>query len=113
LPLSLAGWFLAFGNRTFFFSQNIYIYSSVCNILVGIHLSWCVDGLDSGRVLLHPNPVFCQSSHKHMSQPDCHVIWPNHGKCSWDWNISTLKGLSINKHIVVLWSRLDKTTKQH
>jgi hypothetical protein len=74
LPLSLAGWFLAFGNRTFFFSQNIYIYSSVCNILVGIHLSWCVDGLDSGRVLLHPNPVFCQSSHKHMSQPDCHVI---------------------------------------
>ena len=49
-------------------------YSSICNILFGIHLSWCVDGLDLGRVLLHPNPVFCQSSHKHMSQPDCNII---------------------------------------
>jgi hypothetical protein len=31
----------------------------VCNILAGIHLSWCVDGLDSGRVLLHLNHVLC------------------------------------------------------
>jgi hypothetical protein len=35
------------------------------------------------------------------------------GKRSWDSNISTLKGLSIDKHIMVSCSRLDKTTKQH
>ncbi len=58
---------------------------------VGVHLSWCVDGLDSGRVLLHPNPVFCQLSHKCMSQPDRDIIWPNRGKRSRNSNISTDK----------------------
>jgi hypothetical protein len=51
---------VAFCNRTFFLlsltpPKTFKFYSSVCNILVGIHLSWCVDGLN-------PNPVFCQSS---------------------------------------------------
>jgi hypothetical protein len=63
---------VAFHDRTFFLlsltpPKTLKFYSSVCNILVGIHLSWCVDGLDSGRVLLHPNPIFCQSSHKCMT----------------------------------------------
>jgi hypothetical protein len=49
-----------------------------------------------GRVLLHPNPVFCQSSHECMSQPDRDVIWPNRGKSSNGSNISTLKDLSID-----------------
>jgi hypothetical protein len=66
-------------DRTFFLlsltpPKTFKFYPSVCNILVGIHLSWCVDGLDSGRVLLHPNPVFCQLSHECMSQPDRDVI---------------------------------------
>jgi hypothetical protein len=47
-------------------------------------------------LLLHPNPVFCQSSHECMSQPDRDVICPNRGKSSNDLNISTLKDLSIN-----------------
>jgi hypothetical protein len=93
---------VAICNRTFFLlsltpPKTFKFYSSICNILFGIHLSWCVDGLDLGRVLLHPNPVFCQSSHKHMSQPDRNIIWPNHGKRSSDLNISTLEDLSINK----------------
>jgi hypothetical protein len=109
---------VAFRNRTFFLlsltpPKTFKFYYSVCNILVGIHLSWCVDGLDSGRVLLHPNPVFCQSSHECMSQSGCDVLWPNRGNNSWDSNISTLKDLLINKCIMVLWSRQDKTTKQH
>jgi hypothetical protein len=63
--------------------------------------------------LLHPNPVFCQSSHKRMSQSDCDIIWPNRGNNSRESNISTLKDLSIDKRIAVSWSRQDKTTKQH
>jgi hypothetical protein len=54
--------------------SNLPFHASICNILTGIHLSSCVDGLDLGRVLLHPNPVFCQSSHECMSQPDRDVI---------------------------------------
>jgi hypothetical protein len=61
---------VAFRDRTFFLLSltppKTFIFS-VCNILVGVHLSWCVDGLDSGRVLFHPNPLFCQSSHERMS----------------------------------------------
>jgi hypothetical protein len=92
---------VAFRDRTFFLlsltpPRTFKFHSSVCNILLGIHLSWYVDGLDSGRVLLHPNPVFCQSSHECMSQPDRDVIWPNRGKSSNGSNISTLKDLSIN-----------------
>jgi hypothetical protein len=54
---------VAFRDRTFFLlsltpPRTFKFHSSVCNILLGIHLSWYVDGLDSGRVLLHPNPVF-------------------------------------------------------
>jgi hypothetical protein len=55
---------VAFCDRTFFLlSLNPprtfkKFHSSVCNILLGIYLSWYVDGLDSGRVLLHKNPVF-------------------------------------------------------
>jgi hypothetical protein len=120
LPPSLAGWLVvAFHNRSFFPlslipPKTFKFYSSVCNILAGIHLSLCVDGLDSGRVLLHPNPALCQSSHERMSRPDRDVIWPNHGIHSQDSNISTLKGLSINKLIMVSWSRPDKTrTEQH
>jgi hypothetical protein len=76
---------VAFRDRTFFLlsltpPKTFKFHSSVCNILVGIHLSWYVDGLDSGRVLLHPNPVFCQSSHERMSRPDRDVVWPNRGK---------------------------------
>jgi hypothetical protein len=68
--------------------------------------------LDSGRVLLHQILYFCQSSHEWMpTQSWCYSIE------SWEtfkqFNISTLKGLSINKCIVVSWSRPDKTTKQH
>jgi hypothetical protein len=53
---------------------------------------------ESNPMLLHPNPVFCQSSHECMSQPDHDIIWLNHGKSSNDSNISTLKELSIDKH---------------
>jgi hypothetical protein len=54
---------VAFRDRTFFLlsltpPRTFKFHSSVCNIHLGIHLSWYVDGLDSGRVLLHPNPVF-------------------------------------------------------
>jgi hypothetical protein len=63
---------VAFCNRTFFLlsltpPKTFKFHSSVCDILVGIPLSWYVDGLDSGKLLLHPNPVFCNSSHEHMS----------------------------------------------
>jgi hypothetical protein len=57
-------WFVvAFRDRTFFLlsltpPRTFKFHSSVCNILLGIHLSWYVDGLDLRRVLLHPNPVF-------------------------------------------------------
>jgi hypothetical protein len=62
---------VAFHDRTFFLlsctpPKTFKFYSSVCNILVRIHLSWCVDGLDSGRVLLHQILYFCQSSHEWM-----------------------------------------------
>ncbi len=49
-------------------------HSSVCNILAGIHLSLCADGLDLLRVLLHPDPVLCQSSHECTSQPGHDII---------------------------------------
>jgi hypothetical protein len=48
-----------------------------------------------------------------MSQPSRDVILSSREKPSSDSNISTLKGLSIDKRIMVSWSRLDKTTKQH
>jgi hypothetical protein len=49
-----------------------------------------------------------------MSQPSCaDVIQSSHEKPSSNSNISTLKGLSNDKRIMVSWSRLDKTTKQH
>jgi hypothetical protein len=56
---------------------------------------------------------FCQSSHEHRRRSDRDIIWPNRGNLSRASNISTLKDLSIDKRIVVLWSRQDKTTKQH
>jgi hypothetical protein len=48
--------------------SSLSFHSSVHNILTGIHLSSCVDGLDSGRVLLHPNPVFCCSIESWMDE---------------------------------------------
>jgi hypothetical protein len=48
--------------------SNLPFHSSICNILTGIHLSSCVDGLDLGRVLLHPNPVFL-SIESQMGEP--------------------------------------------
>jgi hypothetical protein len=94
--------------------SNRSFHCSVCNTLAGIHLSLCIDGLDLGRVLLHPNPaLFYQSSHKWMSQPSCDIIWTSCEKPSRDLNVSTHLGLSIDKHILVLWSRPDRTTKQH
>jgi hypothetical protein len=80
LPPSLAGWLVvAFHDRSFFPlslipPKTFKFYSSVINILAGIHFSLCVDGLDSRRVLLHPNPALCQSSHECTSQPDRDVI---------------------------------------
>jgi hypothetical protein len=116
LPRHLVGLFIHNMDRGPWDNTNqssLSFHSSVCNILTGIHFSSCVDGLDSGRVLLHPNPVFCQSSHEWMSWPIGDIIWPSHEKPSRDSNISTLKGLSINKCFVVSWCRMDKTTKQH
>jgi hypothetical protein len=48
-----------------------------------------------------------------VSQPSRDVIRSSREKSSSDLNVSTLKDLSIDKGIMVLWSRLDKTTKQH
>jgi hypothetical protein len=111
-PKVVTCWLIvAFRNITFFLlsltpPKTFKFYSSVCNIK-------CVDSLDLGRVLLHPSPLFCRSSHKRMSRSDRDVIWPNCGNHSRASNISTLKDLSIDKHIMVSWSRQDKTTKHH
>jgi hypothetical protein len=64
---------VAFHDRTFFLlsltpPRTFKFHSSVCNILLGIHLSWYVEGLDLGRVLLHPNPVFL-SIESRMDEP--------------------------------------------
>jgi hypothetical protein len=64
-------------------------------------------------VLLHPNPVFL-SIESRMGEPAqlwCYSIE------SWEifkqFEYFFSKDLSIDKRIMVLWSRLDKTTKQH
>jgi hypothetical protein len=64
---------VAFCNRTFFLlsltpPRTFKFHSFVCNILVGIHLSWYVDSMDLGTVLLHPNPVFL-SIESRMDEP--------------------------------------------
>jgi hypothetical protein len=64
-------------------------------------------------LLLHPNPVFLSIESWMDEPPSRDVILSSCEKPSSDSNISTLKGLSIDKRIMVSWSRLDKTTKQH
>jgi hypothetical protein len=90
-------------------NSNILWSVPTCNGLSRLQINACCFSFCCCTQILY----LCQSSHEWMSQPSRDVIRSSREKPSSDSNISMLKGLSIDKRIVVSWSRPDKTTKQH